>query len=70
MRITIIDRRNHHLFQPLLYQVATVGLSAVDIAQPIRKIFRRQQHVTDDGALPFGGRQYPPSPEAIRYRSS
>ena len=34
--ITLIDRRNHHLFQPLLYQVATAGLSAVDIAQPIR----------------------------------
>src|SRR5581483_1641019 len=38
-RITIIDRQNHHLFQPLLYQVATAGLSAVDIAQPIRAIF-------------------------------
>jgi NADH dehydrogenase len=38
-RITVIDRQNHHLFQPLLYQVATAGLSAVDIAQPIRAIF-------------------------------
>lgn len=38
-RITIIDRQNHHLFQPLLYQVATSGLSAVDIAQPIRALF-------------------------------
>ncbi|MCC6415873.1 MAG: NAD(P)/FAD-dependent oxidoreductase, partial [Opitutaceae bacterium] len=37
--ITLIDRQNHHLFQPLLYQVATAGLSAVDIAQPIRAIF-------------------------------
>ncbi len=37
-RITLIDRQNHHLFQPLLYQVATAGLSAVDIAQPIRAI--------------------------------
>lgn len=36
--ITLIDRQNHHLFQPLLYQVATAGLSAVDIAQPIRAI--------------------------------
>lgn len=45
-RVTIIDRRNHHLFQPLLYQVATAGLSAVDIAQPIRKVFRRQRNVT------------------------
>lgn len=38
-RITIVDRQNHHLFQPLLYQVATSALSAVDIAQPIRAIF-------------------------------
>jgi len=38
-RITVVDRQNHHLFQPLLYQVATAGLSAVDIAQPIRAIF-------------------------------
>jgi NADH dehydrogenase len=37
--ITLIDRQNHHLFQPLLYQVATAGLSAVDIAQPIRGMF-------------------------------
>jgi NADH dehydrogenase len=36
--ITIIDRQNHHLFQPLLYQVASAGLSAVDIAQPVRAI--------------------------------
>jgi NADH dehydrogenase len=38
-RITIVDRQNHHLFQPLLYQVATAGLSAVDIAQPVRALF-------------------------------
>ena len=37
-RITLIDRQNHHLFQPLLYQVASAGLSAPDIAQPIRSI--------------------------------
>lgn len=37
VRITLIDRRNHHLFQPLLYQVATAGLSAPDIAAPDRK---------------------------------
>src|SRR5688500_14824658 len=36
--ITIVDRQNHHLFQPLLYQVATAGLSAPEIAQPIRGI--------------------------------
>jgi NADH dehydrogenase len=39
-RVTVIDRQNHHLFQPLLYQVATAGLSAVDIAQPIRAILK------------------------------
>lgn len=39
-RVTIVDRQNHHLFQPLLYQVATAGLAAPDIAQPIRHILR------------------------------
>ena len=38
-RITIVDRQNHHVFQPLLYQVATAGLSATDIAHPIRGVF-------------------------------
>ena len=42
VRITVIDRRNHHLFQPLLYQVATAGLSPGDIAHPIRAILSRQ----------------------------
>ncbi len=40
--ITIVDRRNYHLFQPLLYQVATAGLSPADIAGPIRRILRHQ----------------------------
>lgn len=44
-RVTLVDRRNHHLFQPLLYQVATAGLSAIDIAEPIRKILRTQSNV-------------------------
>src|SRR4051812_31003070 len=44
-RITVIDRQNHHLFQPLLYQVATAGLSAVDIAQPIRAIVSRKPNL-------------------------
>jgi NADH dehydrogenase len=43
--VTIIDRHNHHVFQPLLYQVATAGLSPGDIASPIRWILRRQQNV-------------------------
>ncbi|GAB2508773.1 NAD(P)/FAD-dependent oxidoreductase [Pseudoxanthomonas sangjuensis] len=45
LRITLIDRHNHHLFQPLLYQVATAGLSAPDIAAPLRHILRRQRNV-------------------------
>ncbi len=43
--ITIVDRSNHHLFQPLLYQVATAALSPADIASPIRRIFRGQSNV-------------------------
>lgn len=46
VRVTLVDRRNHHLFQPLLYQVATAALAAPDIAAPIRKILRRQRNVT------------------------
>src|SRR6187402_2911116 len=42
--ITLIDRRNHHLFQPLLYQVATAALNPSDIAVPIRKILRNQRN--------------------------
>lgn len=45
VRITLVDRRNHHLFQPLLYQVATAGLSAPDIAAPLRHILRGQDNV-------------------------
>ncbi|MBL8706086.1 MAG: DoxX family membrane protein, partial [Rhodospirillales bacterium] len=40
VRVTVVDRRNHHLFQPLLYQVATAALSPADIATPIREILR------------------------------
>lgn len=43
--VTLLDRANHHLFQPLLYQVATAGLSAGDIAAPLRNILRRQRNV-------------------------
>ena len=46
LRITLIDRHNHHLFQPLLYQVATAGLSSPDIAAPLRHILRRQANVS------------------------
>jgi NADH dehydrogenase len=46
VRVTLVDRTNHHLFQPLLYQVATAGLSPADIAAPIRSILRRQKNVS------------------------
>jgi len=44
VQVTLIDRRNHHLFQPLLYQVAMAGLSPADIAAPIRSILSKQQN--------------------------
>jgi NADH dehydrogenase len=45
VQVTLLDRRNHHTFQPLLYQVATAGLSPGDIASPIRWILRKQSNV-------------------------
>ena len=44
VRVTLVDRRNHHLFQPLLYQVATAALNPADIAMPIRRVLRRQRN--------------------------
>ena len=46
VRVTVVDRRNHHLFQPLLYQVATAALSPGDIAYPIRSILRSQANTS------------------------
>jgi NADH dehydrogenase len=46
VRVTLIDRRNHHLFQPLLYQVATASLSPAEIASPIRSVLRKQENLT------------------------
>ena len=46
VRVTVVDRRNHHLFQPLLYQVATAALSPSEIAAPIRGILRRHANTT------------------------
>jgi NADH:ubiquinone reductase (H+-translocating) len=46
VRITIIDQRNHHLFQPLLYQVGTATLATSEIAWPIRQLFRRRKDIT------------------------
>src|SRR5882757_7154063 len=45
VRVTLLDRHNYHLFQPLLYQVATASLSPGDIASPIRWILRHQKNV-------------------------
>src|SRR5258706_1108834 len=45
VRVTLIDRHNYHLFQPLLYQVATAALSPGDVASPIRWVLRHQKNV-------------------------
>ncbi len=45
VQVTLIDKNNYHLFQPLLYQVATAGLSGPDIAQPIRSLFKEQKNI-------------------------
>ena len=45
VRVTLIDRRNHHLFQPMLYQVASAALNPSDIASPIRSILRKHKHL-------------------------
>src|SRR5471032_785702 len=45
VRVTLVDRKNHHTFQPLLYQVATAGLSPGEIAAPIRSILRNHQNI-------------------------
>lgn len=44
--VTLVDKRNYHLFQPLLYQVATAGLSPADIATPIRNVLSDAKNVT------------------------
>src|SRR5262249_5301183 len=44
VQVTVLDRHNHHTFQPLLYQVATAAISPADIAWPVRSILRRQQN--------------------------
>ena len=43
VHVTVIDRNNHHLFQPLLYQVATAGISPADICAPVRSVLRKQK---------------------------
>src|SRR5258708_15508288 len=46
VKITIIDQRNHHLFQPLLYQVGTATLATSEIAWPVRHLLRKRQEIT------------------------
>ncbi|MCZ6782518.1 MAG: FAD-dependent oxidoreductase, partial [Proteobacteria bacterium] len=46
LKVTLVDRRNHHLFQPLLYQVAMAGLSPAEIAAPIRSLLSRQRNTS------------------------
>src|SRR5579864_7473304 len=46
LRITVIDQQNHHLFQPLLYQVATASLATSEIAWPVRRLLRKRKEVT------------------------
>src|SRR5690349_24548370 len=43
--VTLVDRKNHHTFQPLLYQVATAGLSPAEIAVPIRQVFEKSPNI-------------------------
>ncbi|MFK7821824.1 MAG: NAD(P)/FAD-dependent oxidoreductase [Planctomycetaceae bacterium] len=61
VHVTLIDRRNHHLFQPLLYQVAMAGLSPADIAAPLRGILSKQKNVRvlqgEVQAVDFDGRK-------------
>jgi len=46
VHITLVDRNNYHLFQPLLYQVAIAGLVPAQVAYPLRTIFRKQKNLT------------------------
>lgn len=50
VELLILDRTNHHLFQPLLYQVATATLAATDITAPIRWLLRHQRNTTGSGS--------------------
>jgi len=70
-RITLVDRRNHHLFQPLLYQVATASLAAPSIAAPLRHILRRQRNLTvlldEVTAVDMAARQVHCGPATLDY---
>jgi NADH dehydrogenase len=71
VRITLIDRANHHLFQPLLYQVAAASLSGPDISAPLRHIVRKQRNVTvwmgDVEAIDVAARQVRAGAQTVNY---
>ena len=71
VRITIIDRHNYHLFQPLLYQVAIAGLVPSQIAYPLRQIFRRNQNIdfqmTEVSSIDFDSRYIKANGSIIAY---
>src|SRR3569623_1481411 len=72
VKITLIDRRNHHLFQPLLYQVATASLATSEIAWPIRYLLRGRSEVTTlfanvNGVAAAGKRVLLDAGDAIAY---
>jgi len=71
VEVTLVDRKNHHVFQPLLYQVATAGLSPAEIASPIRRILRRQANVRvllgDVTAIDPGAQRVSLDPGGLRY---
>ena len=71
VRVSLVDRRNYHLFQPLLYQVATAGLSPADIAHPVRSILRDQKNLdfrlAEVTTIDFEARQVQTPHERIAY---
>lgn len=71
VRVTVLDRQNHHLFQPLLYQVATAALSPADIAEPLRHILRHQSNVevimTDAESIDVEGKRVVTTDGSIEY---
>ena len=66
VEITLVDRTNHHLFQPLLYQVATAGLSAPAVSAPIRHVLRPEMKRGNLTILKARGRARSTSPRARR----
>ena len=73
IEVTLVDRRNHHLFQPLLYQVAMAGLSPAEIAAPIRGLLRRQRNTSvrheEVDAVDLAGRRVLTPTGALEYDS-